>query len=284
MKLWDEREFKDLDDDVKLGTRNIKIALRRLRKFARTGAPDEPQRRPGQRAQGLSRHPDAPKAQNAAKLLLFFDIGGSMDWHIKAAEELFSAARSEFKHMEHLSSTIACTKICGRKTSRAPQDNADLGRAAHLSARLQVISSAMPRCRLTRSHPQGRSVEHFNDEPGAVWLERVTRTYAPAAVLAQSRAREGMGLDLFDPDGAAVNGRSRMYALEQARPHNNGGGKRSPSYFSVSLARIIHCAGSMPTSEIGSNKTSRPSLANLASTSKAARARCIQILCAAWRR
>ena len=105
VKVWDKREFKDLDDEVELGTRNIKIALRRLRKFARTGAPDELDLDgtiKGSAHKGYLDIQMRPERQNAAKLLLFFDIGGSMDWHIKAAEELFSAARSEFKHMEHL--------------------------------------------------------------------------------------------------------------------------------------------------------------------------------------
>ncbi len=104
MKVWDKREFKDLDDDVELGTRNIKVALRRLRKFARTGAPDELDLDgtiKGTAHKGYLDIQMRPERHNAVKVLLFFDIGGSMDWHIKATEELFSAARTEFKHMEH---------------------------------------------------------------------------------------------------------------------------------------------------------------------------------------
>src|ERR1700731_5183167 len=105
VKVWDKREFKDLDDEVELGTRNIKIALRRLRKFARTGAPDELDLDHTIKETAHKGYLDIqmrPERHNAVKVLLFFDIGGSMDWHIKATEELFSAARSEFKHMEHL--------------------------------------------------------------------------------------------------------------------------------------------------------------------------------------
>ena len=103
-KVWDKREFKDLDGDIELGTRNIKVALRRLRKFARTGSPDELDldgtiRETAQR--GYLDVQMRPERRNAVKVLLFFDIGGSMDWHIKQVEELFSAARTEFKHMEH---------------------------------------------------------------------------------------------------------------------------------------------------------------------------------------
>jgi len=105
VKVWDRREFKDLDDQVELGTRNIKIALRRLRKFARTGAPEELDLDGTIRGTAHKGYLDIlmrPERHNAVKVLLFFDIGGSMDWHIKATEELFSAARTEFKHMEHL--------------------------------------------------------------------------------------------------------------------------------------------------------------------------------------
>ncbi|HXL68882.1 MAG TPA: VWA domain-containing protein, partial [Xanthobacteraceae bacterium] len=104
VKVWDKREFKDLDGDVELGTRNIKIALRRLRKFARTGAPEELDLDGTIRETASRGYLDLklrPERRNAVKVLLFLDIGGSMDWHIKTCEELFSAARTEFKHLEH---------------------------------------------------------------------------------------------------------------------------------------------------------------------------------------
>src|ERR1700722_960571 len=104
VKVWDKREFRDLDGDVELGTRNIKVALRRLRKFARTGAPEELDLdetiKDTARKGYLDIHMRAER-HTAVKVLIFFDIGGSMDWHIKATEELFSAARTEFKPMEH---------------------------------------------------------------------------------------------------------------------------------------------------------------------------------------
>src|SRR5471032_2338714 len=96
VKVWDKREFKDLDDAVELGTRNIKLALRRLRKFARTGAPEELDLDGTIKGTAHKGYLDIlmrPERHNAVKVLLFFDIGGSMDWHIKATEELFS--RSE---------------------------------------------------------------------------------------------------------------------------------------------------------------------------------------------
>src|SRR5216683_2286887 len=96
VKVWDRREFKDLDDQVELGTRNIKIALRRLRKFARTGAPEELDLDGTIKGTAHKGYLDIlmrPERHNSVKVLLFFDVGGSMDWHIKATEELFSAAR-----------------------------------------------------------------------------------------------------------------------------------------------------------------------------------------------
>ena len=102
-KVWDQRTYKDLDGDVQLGIRNVKIALRRLRKFARTGAPEldlDSTIKETANKGWLDVHM-RPERRNAVKVLLFFDIGGSMDWHIKMVEELFSAAKTEFKHMQH---------------------------------------------------------------------------------------------------------------------------------------------------------------------------------------
>src|SRR5438874_2287086 len=104
VKVWDKREFRDLDDTVELGTRNIKIALRRLRKFAPTGAPEELDLDGTIKGTAHKGYLDIlmrPERHNTVKVLLFLDVGGSMDWHVKATEELFSAARTEFKRMEH---------------------------------------------------------------------------------------------------------------------------------------------------------------------------------------
>src|SRR5712672_4221373 len=104
VKVWDRREFKDLDGNVELGIRNIKIALRRLRKFARTGAPDELDLDTTIKETANHGYLDVhmrPERRNAVKVLVFFDIGGSMDSHIEQVEELFAAAKTEFKHMEY---------------------------------------------------------------------------------------------------------------------------------------------------------------------------------------
>ncbi|MCG3266354.1 VWA domain-containing protein [Yoonia sp. I 8.24] len=103
-KVWDKREFRNLDDSVELGTRNIKVALKRLRRWARDGAHDELDLSGTIRATAENGYLDVqtrPERRNAVKVLLFLDIGGSMDPHIKLVEELFSAAKSEFKHFEH---------------------------------------------------------------------------------------------------------------------------------------------------------------------------------------
>src|SRR6266581_1031709 len=104
VKVWDKREFRDLDGNVELGIRNIKVALRRLRKFARTGAPDELDLDGTIKGTAHKGYLDIlmrPERHNSVKVLALFDIGGSMDWHIKLVEELFSAARTEFKHLAH---------------------------------------------------------------------------------------------------------------------------------------------------------------------------------------
>ena len=107
VKVWDRRDFKDLDDSIELGTRNIKMALRRLRKFARSGAEDELDLDDTIHSTahngGLLDIKMVPERRNAVKVLLLFDVGGSMDPYVKTCEELFSAARIEFKHMEYLS-------------------------------------------------------------------------------------------------------------------------------------------------------------------------------------
>ncbi|MEO0722162.1 MAG: VWA domain-containing protein, partial [Pseudomonadota bacterium] len=104
VKVWDKREFKNLDDTVELGTRNIKVALKRLRRWARDGAAEELDLNGTIRATAEHGYLDVqtrPERRNAVKVLLFLDVGGSMDPHIKVVEELFSAAKSEFKHLEY---------------------------------------------------------------------------------------------------------------------------------------------------------------------------------------
>jgi uncharacterized protein len=123
VKVWDQREYKNLDDQVELGTRNIKVALRRLRKFARQGAAEELDIDGTidhtARDAGLLNIQMRPERRNTIKLLFLFDIGGSMDAHVKICEELFSAARPSSRTWSSSTSTTACTSRCGRTTSAA---------------------------------------------------------------------------------------------------------------------------------------------------------------------
>jgi len=185
VKVWDKREFKDLDDDVELGTRNIKVALRRLRKFARTGSAEELDLDgtiQGTAHKGYLDIHMRPERHNAVKVLLFFDIGGSMDWHIKATEELFSAARTEFKHMEHFYfHNCLYEKVWkeNRRRFEATTPTFDvLHTYPHDYKAIFVGDASMSPYEIAAV---GGSVEHNNAEPGAVWLDRVLRNY-PSAV------------------------------------------------------------------------------------------------------
>jgi uncharacterized protein len=185
VKVWDRREFKDLDNDVEVGTRNIKIALRRLRKFARTGAPEELDLENTIKGTAHKGYLDIhlrPERHNAVKVLLFFDVGGSMDWHIQITEELFSAARCEFKHMEHFYFHNCLYERVWKENRRrwdlvTPTFDV-LHTYPHDYKVIFVGDASMSPYEIVMP---GGSVEHTNAESGQVWLERVTRTY-PACV------------------------------------------------------------------------------------------------------
>jgi uncharacterized protein with von Willebrand factor type A (vWA) domain len=185
LKVWDRRDFKDLDDQVELGTRNIKIALRRLRKFARTGAPEELDLDGTIKGTAHKGYLDIlmrPERHNAVKVLLFFDVGGSMDWHIKATEELFSAARSEFKHMEHFYFHNCLYEKVWKENRRRFDDTTPTWDVLHTYPHdYKVIFVGDASMSPYEIMAPGGSVEHFNEETGATWIERVARTY-PACV------------------------------------------------------------------------------------------------------
>ena len=181
VKIWDRREYRNLDDNVELGTRNIKIALRRLRKFARTGAADELDL--GGTINQTARHGYLdiqlrPERRNTIKVLLFLDIGGSMDGHIKLCEELFSAARSEFKHLEYFYFHNCLYESVWKDNHRRHVDRIATADVLHKFPRdykvVIVGDATMSPYEIT--HPGG-SVEHMNEEPGAVWLKRIVDTY-----------------------------------------------------------------------------------------------------------
>ncbi len=185
VKVWDKREFKDLDDSVEIGTRNIKVALRRLRKFARTGAHDELDLDGTIRSTAHRGYLDIrmrPERRNAVKVLLFFDIGGSMDWHVKITEELFSAARSEFKTMEHFYFHNCLYESVWKDNRRRHNERTDTWDVLHTypsDYRVVFVGDASM-SPYEISHPGG-SVEHYNPEPGGLWLERLLKIY-PATV------------------------------------------------------------------------------------------------------
>ncbi|MFC7537520.1 VWA domain-containing protein [Sphingomonas sp. GCM10030256] len=185
IKVWEKREFQDLDDTRELGTRNIKVALRRLRRFAREGAADEldlDETIRGTARQGWLDIHMRPERHNAVKLLLFLDIGGSMDGHVRQAEELFSACRTEFKHLEHFYFHNCIYEGVWKENRRRFTDRTPtwdiLHKFGHDHKLVIVGDAAMSPYEI--SHPGG-SIEHMNEEAGAVWLQRLTNTYPSAA-------------------------------------------------------------------------------------------------------
>jgi uncharacterized protein with von Willebrand factor type A (vWA) domain len=182
-KVWDQRIFKDLSGDAELGVRSMKLALRRLRCFARTGSPDEldlPTTIEHTARQGLLDVVMRPERRNAVKVLGLFDVGGSMDWHVHLVEELFSAARIEFKRFEaryfHNCPYENVWAENRRRDQRQPL--ADLLRTYGPDHRLILVGdAAMSPYELTHA---GGSVEHWNEEPGEVWLSRLLAAYPKA--------------------------------------------------------------------------------------------------------
>ena len=188
VKVWDQREYRNLDDSVELGTRNIKVALRRLRRFARLGAPDELDLdgtiAATARNAGYLDLLMRPERHNAVKVLIFFDVGGSMDDHVKVCEELFSACRTEFKHMEYFYFHNCVYDHVWRDSIR---------RHSERTPTLDVLHKYGPDYKLifvgdaTMSpyeilQPNG-SIEYSNTEAGAVWLRRLADAYPSMAWL-----------------------------------------------------------------------------------------------------
>jgi uncharacterized protein len=185
VKVWEKREFQNLDSTRELGTRNIKVAMRRLRRFAREGAQEEldiDATVRGTAKQGWLDIQMRAERRNAIKLLLLLDVGGSMDPFIKLCEELFSAATSEFKNMEffyfHNCPYEGLWKDNKRRFAERTPTWDVLHKFPHDYKIVYVGDAAMSPYEIT--HPGG-SVEHFNEESGAVWLHRMTNTY-PSSV------------------------------------------------------------------------------------------------------
>jgi uncharacterized protein with von Willebrand factor type A (vWA) domain len=178
VKVWDERAFKNLDDSVELGTRNIKVALKRLRRWVRDGADEELDLDDTIRSTAEHGWLDVktrPERKNRAKLLIFFDIGGSMDDHLKIAEELFSAAKSEFRQLEYFYFHNCLYEGVWKDNYRRRTsmiDTLDVIRTYGPDYKVIFAGDAsMSPYEITMP---GGSVEHWNKEAGMVWLERVT--------------------------------------------------------------------------------------------------------------
>ncbi len=176
VKVWDKRDFRDFDDQIEIGTRNIKVALKRLRKWARDGAAEELDLSGTIRATAEHGYLDVktrPERRNAVKVLLFLDVGGSMDPHVKVVEELFSAARAEFRHLEHFYFHNCLYEGVWRDNRRrwdAQTPTAELLRTYGSDWKCIFVGDASM-SPYEIAHPGGAN-EHWNPEAGQVWLER----------------------------------------------------------------------------------------------------------------
>ena len=188
VKVWEKRQFRNLDDQVELGTRNMKVALRKLRKFARTGSANELDlndtiRSTAQNA-GLLDIKMVPERHNAAKVLLFLDIGGSMDPYIHLCEQLFSAARTEFKHLEYYYFHNCVYEKLWKDNHRRFNDTVPTLDVLHTYGKdyrvIFIGDAAMSPYELFQRYG---SVEHMNEEAGYVWMERIFSTWEKAVWL-----------------------------------------------------------------------------------------------------
>jgi len=185
VKVWDQREYQNLDDQVELGTRNIKIALRRLRRFARDGAPEELDLdntiASTARKAGMLDILMRPERHNKVKVLLFFDIGGSMDDHIKLCEEMFSAAKTEFKHMEYFYFHNCLYDYVWKDNRRRHSERTPtvdiMHKYGHDYKLIFVGDATMSPYEILQP---GGSIEYANDEAGAVWMRRMLDAYPKA--------------------------------------------------------------------------------------------------------
>ena len=181
VKVWDQREYQNLDDSVELGTRNIKVALRRLRRFARQGAPDEFDLENTITSTAKKAYLDIhmrPERRNTVKVLLLLDIGGSMDDHVKLCQEMFSACKTEFKHLEYFYFHNCLYDFVWKDNRRRHAERTRtwdlLHKYGHDYKVIFVGDATMSPYEILQP---GGSIEYYNEEAGAVWLKRVTDVY-----------------------------------------------------------------------------------------------------------
>ena len=182
VKVWDKREFKDLDDSVEVASRNISVALRRLRKFARTGAQEELDLddtiSSTAKSGGLLDIKMRSERHNAVKVLLFFDVGGSMDPFVRLCEELFAAARSEFKHMEYFYFHNFLYETVWQNGYRRNSESTELNDIIHKYSRdYKVIFIGDASMSPYEILQPGGSVEHWNEKPGRYWFEKLQKNF-----------------------------------------------------------------------------------------------------------
>ncbi|MEX0732806.1 MAG: VWA domain-containing protein [Aquisalimonadaceae bacterium] len=182
VKVWDKREFRNLDSSRELGTRNIKVALRRLRQFARQGAEDvldmDDTIRSTARNAGYLDLKMVPERHNAVKVLIFFDVGGSMDDHVRVCEELFSAARTEFKHMEYFYFHNFIYEALWKDSRRRHQQiMATLDLLHTYGSDYKVIFVGDATMSPYEILYPGAAVEHWNEEAGTTWMQRLMEVF-----------------------------------------------------------------------------------------------------------
>ena len=218
VKVWDRREFRDFDDDVELGTRNIRVAMKRLRRWVRDGSQEEfalDETIDSTARKGYLDVKTRPERHNAVKLLLFLDVGGSMDDHVREVEQLFSAARAEFKHLDFFYFHNCPYERLWKDNRRRHAETIPTEEVIRTygpdykalfvgDASMSPYEIAMP----------GGSVEHWNAEPGRVWLDRLTGKWGKAAWLNPSNQRYWHYTQSVEMIGEAMAG--RMYPLTLA--------------------------------------------------------------------
>lgn len=182
VKVWEKRQFKDLDDSVELGTRNLKVALRKLRKFARSGAEEELDLddtiSSTARNAGFLDIKMVPEKHNAIKVLIFFDVGGSMDPYVKLCEELFSACKTEFKHLEYFYFHNFIYESVWKNNARRFSEKMPMEELLRTYSKdykvIFVGDASMASYEITH---RGGSVEYMNDEAGYIWMQRLKNAF-----------------------------------------------------------------------------------------------------------
>lgn len=238
VKVWDKREFRNLDDGVELGTRNFRLALRRLRRFAREGAATELDLdgtiAGTARAGGMLDIRMRPERHNKIKVLLLLDVGGSMDEHVATCEELFSAARSEFKHLEHFYFHNCPYGILWKDARRRAGDAVATWDVLHTYPpdwKLVIVGdAAMSPWEIVTP---GAAVEEWNEEPGQLWLDRLLAAWPAAAWLNPAPARLWQWTQSTQMLGQIMGGRMfplTLEGLDQAmRTLNRGDAPAAPA-------------------------------------------------------